>query len=112
MEKPAGYGVYATTLSDWEADDLLLAASLVADLRDHPGWEIIERLIEQRREQEMVVLIHGPPRSKSEYTERMGRLSGMESSLRAAEAVLYAAESREQEEQASAEADAREGAIA
>jgi hypothetical protein len=112
VEKPAGYGVYATALSDWGSDDLLLASSLVADLRDHPGWEIIERLITQRREHEMVTLIHGPSRSKSEYTERMGRLSGMESSLRAVDAVLYAAESREREEQASAEADAREGAIA
>lgn len=104
--------MYAETLKKWEADDLLLAASLVSDLRDHPGWEVMERLVTERREREVRVLIHGPVLGQAEYAERTGRLSGLESSLLAVEAVLFAAEEREQAEQAAAEADAREGVAA
>lgn len=112
MEKPAGYGVFAGTLEKWETDDLLLSAQLIEDLRSHPGFEVLERLLEERRKHTLTLLIHGPVHSHEKYAAMAAEVSGLESSLRAVEAVLFAAEVRERGEQAAAEADAREGALA
>lgn len=113
MEKPPAYAVFERTLREWDSDDLLLAASFVADLRDHPGWEVVEKLITQRRDWEVGTLLHGVVKTHEEYAERTGRLSGLDSTLRAADAVVYAAHEREQGEQADAERAAEaEGAVA
>jgi hypothetical protein len=103
VEKPAGYAVFERTLREWDSDDLLLAASLVSDLRDHPGWEVVEKLIVQRRDWEVGLLLHGAVKSQAEYAERTGRLSGLDSTLRVVEAVVFAADEREHGEQADAD---------
>ena len=112
MEKPAGYAVYAKVLEGWETEDLLDARLYLEELKSSAGWEIVERLLNQRREQTLALMVHGPIHSHEKYAAMAAEVSGLESALRAVDAVLFAADVRERGEQAFADSEAREGAIA
>lgn len=72
-------------------------AEAVRELLDHPGWQVVERLLTARIHSQTLGLRHGPVRKRAAYVRELAESSGLEQAVHAPKAVLYAADVTRQE---------------
>lgn len=69
------------------SDELFAATKKVADLMDHPGWVVLEQLMEARKARVLNHLVHGQTPEKHEFAALLSMISGIEQVLLAGPAL-------------------------
>ena len=73
--------------------ELSTAGAMMRDLMQHPGWELLQGMIERCQRHEQLLLMKSPPGAKPESHERIiGQWGGMERVAAIAEGVVAAGE--------------------
>lgn len=97
-------GALGVSLRGMPSEELFTAAKLVGELQDHPGWAVLQQLMEARSERLLTSLIHGGVLEQHGYVAQTSMLSGIDQVLYAGDVIKQFA----REKQAELEAQARD----
>jgi hypothetical protein len=90
-------GALAASLRDLSSDELFIAAKLVGDLMEHPGWVRLEQLMEDRKRRLVASMIHGATLELHGYVAQTSMLSGIDQVLYAGHVVKELAGEKQRE---------------
>lgn len=63
------------------SDELFPAAKLVGELMEHPGWALLEQIMERRKAFVLALMVHGATPEKHEFAANLSMISGIEQVL-------------------------------
>jgi hypothetical protein len=97
-------GALNAVTRDWPSERLFANAEALGDLLDHPGWAVLEQLMEARKSRLVTSLVHGAVLEQHGYVAQTSMLSGIDQVLYAGHVVkqLATEKQRELEQQAHA----------
>lgn len=90
-------GALNASLRTLSSDELFTAAKLVGDLTDHPGWAVLQQLMEARKQRLVTSLIHGGVLEQHGYVAQTSMLSGIDQVLYAGDVIKQLAREKQAE---------------
>jgi hypothetical protein len=74
-------GALSPATRGMSSDELFTAAKLVGELTEHPGWALLEQLMERRKAFVLALLVHGATPEKHEFAANLSMISGIDQVL-------------------------------
>lgn len=93
----AVHGALNASLRGLSSEELFTAAKLVGELQDHPGWAVLQQLMEARKQRLMTSMIHGGVLEQHGYVAQTSMLSGIDQVLYAGDAIKQLARKKQAE---------------
>lgn len=90
-------GALNASLRGLSSEELFSAAKLVGELTDHPGWAVLQQLMEARKDRLVTGLIHGAVLEQHGYVAQTSMLSGIDQVLYAGDVIKQLAREKQAE---------------